>query len=79
MNSSQSPIAYARLASALTTDEAAAALGMSKSEYIRHEEHPLELTLGELKALSSELNEDGISYLCKWTCTLLTSGCELIH
>lgn len=76
MDSSQSPIAYARLASALTMDEAAVATGMSRSEYAHREEHPLELTLGELKALSSELNEDGVSYLRKWTSMLLTSVSE---
>ena len=76
MDSSQSPIACARLASALTMDEAAAITGMSKSTYAHREEHPLELTLGELKALSTELNKDGVNLLRSWTSLLLTNGCE---
>ena len=56
----------ARLASALTLDEAASITGMSRAAYQRAEEHPLELTLGELKALYSEMNQDGQSIMFTW-------------
>ena len=66
MEEDLSPIALARLASALTMDDAATITGMSKSTYAHAEEHPLELTLGEFRALSKELNADGRKVLQEW-------------
>ena len=66
MEDDLSPIALARLASALTMDDAAAITGMSKSTYAHMEEHPFELTLGEFRALVRELNADGREVLQKW-------------
>ena len=64
-----SPIAQARIASALTTADACKATGMSEMAYERAEHHPLEFTVGELKALCFELNADGRSIVWSWVRT----------
>ena len=66
-----SPIALARLASALTLEDAARITGMSKMDYQRVEAHPLEMTIGELRALCSEMNSDGEGVIREWVSTLL--------
>ena len=68
-----SQITMAREASALTIDDASIITGMSKAEYQRIEDHPLEMTLGELRALCSELNSDGRVAISLW----LDSFCGL--
>lgn len=73
MDDDLSPVACARLASALTTEEAATAIGTSRSNYVHLEERPLGFTLGELYALSSELNDDGLTYLNGWINGLFAS------
>ena len=71
MSNDISPIAAARLESALTAEDAARIMGMSLGAYLRVEEHPLEMTLGELRALYSELNEDGVRVLARWSLGIL--------
>jgi|GEM_PF-2718724 len=66
MSEESSPIATARLASALTLDDASRITGLSRASYERQEEHPLEFTMGELRALSSELNSDGKGVMRAW-------------
>ena len=61
-----SPIALARLASALTSEDAARITGMSRTTYERVEAHPLEMTLGELLALYTEFNADGRKVIQSW-------------
>lgn len=69
-----SPIAAARLESALTAEDAARIMGMSLGAYLRIEEHPLEMTIGELRALYSELNEDGMKVLARWSLGILEAN-----
>ncbi len=66
MDQDLSPIAAARVASALTTEDACTITGMSKGAYERAEEHPLEFTLGELKVLLIEFNSDGRLIVHTW-------------
>ena len=66
MSSDLSPVALARVASALTLDDAATITGMSRDGYERAEERPLQMTLGELKALCAELNSDGRKVVQDW-------------
>ena len=64
-------LARARLASGLTRDDMASALGLEKSQYASLEVTPLNMSIGELRALSSELNGDGKAILTQWICSLL--------
>lgn len=69
MSEEESQVAKARLASALTLDDASRITGLSRATYERLEEHPLEFSLGEMRALASELNPDGRSILKGWLLT----------
>lgn len=69
MAKENSQIAEARLTSALTLGDASMITGLSSSVYEHQEEHPLEFSLGELRALSSELNSDGKRILREWVLT----------
>lgn len=64
-------LARARLASGLTRDDMASALGMGCSDYASLEVTPLSMTVGELRLLSAELNGDGKAILGQWICSLL--------
>lgn len=61
-----SKVAYARLASGLTLDDAATITGMSLDTYREAEDRPLQLTLGELRALCAEFNSDGRRIMVEW-------------
>lgn len=65
-----SPLAQARLASALTLEDAAQITGMSVTAYQQIEERPFMMTLGEFRALCSELNTDGRNFIESWLQTL---------
>lgn len=70
MSGETSRIARARLASALTINDAATITGLSPEAYERREdEHPLDFTLGEIRALASEFNSDGKELLRSWLLT----------
>lgn len=64
-------LARARLASGLTRNDMASALGMERSRYASLEVMPLNMTMGELRILSSELNGDGRTILGEWIYSLL--------
>ena len=66
MPSDLSPVALARVASALTLDDAATITGMSRDGYEQAEERPLQMTLGEFNALCAELNSDGRKVVQDW-------------
>lgn len=61
-----SHVARARLASALTLDDASLITGMSSERYEYVEARPFEMTLGELRALCSEFNSDGKQLMLDW-------------
>lgn len=65
-----SPLAQARLASALTLEDAAQITGMSVTAYQQIEQRPFSMTLGEFRALCTELNPDGRRFIESWIHTL---------
>lgn len=61
-----SKLALARLASGLTLEDAARATGMSPRDYEQAERRPFGMSVGELRALCSELNKDGSKIMHEW-------------
>lgn len=59
-------VTRARRASALTVGDAALITGMSQERYAQLEDRPLQMTVGELRALCRELNADGERVMREW-------------
>lgn len=66
MSDDLSKVASARLASGLTIEDARKAVGLTFGPYKSREDDPGLFTMGELRRLTHEMNEDGKRIIREW-------------